>query len=386
MLLEFVISYAVAMLALVLAIGAINIYYFLDLVLQKENREKLYTVWLLALSSLAVHASFHIAEITFGETVLVQAWEMFSLSIGVAAIGILAKSTLSSYTFVETKKRLETATQERTRELEEKMTELSDTRSAVLNMLDDLEASHDELKTAYEELQTLDKMKDEFFSNVSHELRTPLTSIKGSLDLLTMEEISEEQRELVSLAKHNTNRLNALVGDILYYAGMEYGAAELNKEELDLGGVIESSVKAISPMALDSGITIETSIEGDLRASVDKNAMYKVLLNLLNNAVKFNKRGGKVMVSARGGENGRIRVSVSDTGIGMPKEQLDKIFNRFYQVDGSTTRRYPGTGLGLSLVKGIVKKHGGKIWVESEVGKGSKFTFEIPKGDSAVLG
>ncbi|MFQ5815575.1 MAG: sensor histidine kinase [Candidatus Hydrothermarchaeaceae archaeon] len=295
-----------------------------------------------------------------------------SLLMLVVGLGLLALNMLSIYTFVETKRRLETAVQERASELESTKMRL--------------EASHEELKATYDELSILDRMKDEFLSNVSHELRTPLTSIKGVLDLLAGGEISEEQRELVSLAKRNANRLNALIGDILYYARMEYPAAELNKEELDLWGVIESSVKAMSLVAQDGGIIMETSTEGDLKVLADKKAVYRVLFHLLSNAIKFNNMGGRIMVRARGGENGQVEVCVEDTGIGIPREQLDKIFDRFYQVDGSTKRRYPGTGLGLSLVKGIVEKHGGRIWVETEVDKGSKFTFEIPRGDAQYNG
>ncbi len=421
MLLEFIANYAVVMLALVLAFGAINIYYFLDLVLQKENRKNLYNVWFLALFSIAVHSVGHLSEAVLGNIPLYQILEVLSLSIGALVIGLLAKNTLSFYTFVETKRRLETAIQERTmaleeaktrleeysrslekrvkertreleeakagletrvnertRELEESVIELTDSRAAILNMVEDMEASRDELRAAYDELKTLDKMKDEFFSNVSHELRTPLTSIKGALDLLEGDGILEEQKELVSLAKKNANRLNALIGDILYYARMAYSDYKLNKEELDLGELIGISVKAVLPTAMDSSVAVETNIEGDLKIFADKNGMHKVLSNLLNNAVKFNNRGGKVVVSARGEKDARIRLSVSDTGIGIPKEHLDKIFTKFYQVDGSTKRRYPGTGLGLAMVKGIVEKHGGRIWVESKVGEGSKFAIELP--------
>ncbi len=358
MFLEFMLSFTTLLLALALAVGAINIYYFLDLILRKENRAKLYTVWLLTLASLAVHASFHMAEAAIGETVALQALEMLSLSMGAVALGMLAKNMLSFYTFVETKRRLETAVQERT----------------------------GELKAAYNELKTLDKMKGEFLSNVSHELRTPLTSIKGVLDIIAGEELAKEHEELITIARQNANRLNAMIGDLLYYARMEYGPETLNKEVLDLGEVIATSVKAITPAAQDSGISIETRAEGDLGVFADKKALHKVFSSLLSNAIKFNKQGGRVTMKVRGGENGGITVCVEDTGIGIAKEHLNKIFDRFYQVDGSIKRQYPGVGLGLSLAKGIVEKHGGRIWVESEVGRGSKFTFEIPRGNAQYDG
>ncbi len=357
MFLEFMLSFTTLLLALVLAVGAINIYYFLDLILRKENRAKLYTVWLLTLASLAVHASFHMAEAAIGETVALRALEMLSLSMGAVALGMLAKNMLSFYTFVETKRRLEMAVQERT----------------------------GELKATYNELKTLDKMKGEFLSNVSHELRTPLTSIKGVLDIIAGEELAKEHEELITIARQNANRLNAMIGDLLYYARMEYGPEALNVKELDLGEVIATSVKAITPVAQDSGISIETSTGGDPKIFADKKALHKVLFHLLSNAIKFNSEGGRVTVMARG-KNGGIAVCVEDTGIGIAKEHLNKVFDRFYQVDGSIKRQYPGIGLGLSIAKGIVEKHGGRIWAESEVGKGSKFTFEIPRGNAQYNG
>ncbi len=364
MLLEFVLSYTVVLLALVLAIGAINLYYFLDLILQKENREKLYSVWLLTLASIAVHASFHTAEAIFGKNVFIQAVETFSLFIGATAVGILAKNTLSFYTFADTRRRLEMSIQERTSELE--------------NTKKQLEASHEELTAAYYELKNLDRMKSEFLSNVSHELRTPLTSIKGVLDIMADEELPKEQGELMAMARQNANRLNALIGNLLYYTRMEYGPEALNKEDVDIGGAIASAVKAMTPTAQDKGIAIETSVESKLKALADKKALHKLLFNLLSNAIKFNRSGGRVTVRGRAVKDGRLEICVEDTGIGIPEEHLDRIFERFYQVDGSTRRKYPGIGLGLSIAKAIVEMHGGRIWVESEVGRGSRFAFEIP--------
>lgn len=376
--LDFALSYAVVILSLLLAIGAINIYYFSDLVFRKENREKLYPVWLLVLVSLIVHSYGHFIEATSKNATLYRTLEVSSLAMAFVAVGALAKSTLYFYTFVETKNRLEATVKERTKALEAKVKELEDMRTAMLNMMDDIEASKAELETAYNELKVLDKMKEEFFSNVSHELRTPLTIIKGILDLMAGEESSKEQAELISMAKQNANRLNALVGDILYYAKMEYGKGSLNIENFNMNELISTSVKMITPMAQDNGIIIETDTRGDLTLVGDKKALYKVFSNLLSNAIKFNKNGGKVTVTAERMKTGHIKVSVSDTGIGIQKEHLKKIFTKFYQVDGSTSRKYPGTGLGLSIVKNVVEKHGGRIWVESEVGRGSKFTFELP--------
>lgn len=365
MLFELIMTITATLLALMIAVGTINVYYFFDLVVRQENRERIFGVWLLALSSIAVHATFYIMEMVSGKTALSMALEVFSLTMGVAAMGLLAKTTLTFYTFSETKNRLETAVQERTSELQ--------------NTKMRLEASHKELKAAYDELKTLDRMKSELLSNVSHELMTPLTVIKCVHDLMVDDQLSEENKKLIKTAKQNTRRLEALIEDLLFYARLEYDPCALNKEKVDLGEVISKSLKAISPNAYENDITIETKAEDGLWVFADRKAIQKVFSNLLNNAIKFNKRGGTIRVSAMENTNGRIEISIEDTGIGIPEEHLVKIFNGFYQVDGTTKRKYSGTGMGLSVVKSIVEKHGGSIRVESQVGIGSKFTFEMPK-------
>ncbi|MEE9594085.1 MAG: PAS domain-containing sensor histidine kinase [Candidatus Hydrothermarchaeales archaeon] len=244
--------------------------------------------------------------------------------------------------------------------------------------------SEAKLKNAYDDLKALDTMKEEFLSNISHELMTPLTSIKSAQDLL-IEELSGEQKNLISIARRNADRLDALIEDLLYYSKLCQLPSELQKGELDMVNILETSVKVMSTKAFDKDVTLETLLDRNLKAWGDKEAIYKIVFNLLDNAIKFNHRGGKVTLSARMVEEGRIRVTVSDTGRGIPKDHQTRIFERFYQMDGSTKRKHPGTGLGLSLVKAIVEKHEGKIWVESEVNRGSKFAFEIPTNGKAQL-
>ena len=238
--------------------------------------------------------------------------------------------------------------------------------------------SEEDLKRAYNDLKTLEKMKDEFLSNISHELKTPLTSIKSAQELL-MEAVEGDQRELITIIDRNVDRLDALIGDILCYTDMQQLPLELKKEELDLSRMIDTAVKVLSMKAFDMEVTIDTTVNEGLKVYGDKKSVYKVMFSLLDNAIKFNKKGGLVTLEGMKLDEGRIRVTISDTGIGVPKERQNKIFDRFYQLDGSTKRKYPGAGMGLSLAKAIVEKHSGKIWVESEVGKGSKFIFEIPK-------
>jgi PAS domain S-box-containing protein len=280
------------------------------------------------------------------------------------------------------KRRLEQQLEEYAKTLEQKVEErtreLKESRDAVLNMLEDLAESKKELQRTYEELKELDKLKDEFFQNVTHELRTPITIISGSMDILLGEKLDEEKRKLLEITKRSAVRLNRLVGNILDFSRLEARKRELNLQSLNVTEIIEESVSEQLEFAEKNGVTIETTITEHLPPiKADKNGVKQMLTNLLNNAIKFNKKGGKVVISAEHDKN-FITLSVADTGIGIPEDKIPKLFTRFYQVDGSTARRYSGTGLGLAIVKKLVELHGGKIWVESEVGKGTKFWFTLP--------
>lgn len=235
-----------------------------------------------------------------------------------------------------------------------------------------------ELKKAYEELKTLDKMKDEFLSNVSHELKTPITSMIGSLELLLQNASDKRAEELLKVSHNNAWRLNRLVTDLLEFRRLEVGAETLKLANLNAELVINESLLEYLNLAKKREITIEKRLEKGLPlVRADSDRLRQVFANLLSNAIKFNKEGGKVIISAKSKDD-YAEFIVADTGIGITKEHLDKIFGRFYQVDGSPGRRYSGTGLGLAIVKKIIEAHGGKITVESEPGKGAKFRFTLP--------
>jgi signal transduction histidine kinase len=238
----------------------------------------------------------------------------------------------------------------------------------------------DRLEQAYEELKKLDRMKDEFLSNVSHELRTPLTTIKGVVDYVLDEDINKEHRELLKVSNRNLNRLNRLIGDILDFAKIEQLPEKLQIEETTLKEVIDWAVKDVEQTAKKNQVKLKVSIhEEDQKVESYKILLKKAIVNLLDNAIKFNKKGGEVVVEIiYNEEDGFAEVSITDTGIGISDEHLDKVFDRFYQVDGSTTRRYGGIGLGLTMTKRIVEILGGEIKVKSEVGKGTRFWFTIP--------
>ncbi len=244
----------------------------------------------------------------------------------------------------------------------------------------ELKAHAEELRRAYEELQEADRLKDEIVQNVSHELRTPLTFIKGYVDLLldgSMGPLTEAQREAMEIIAEKTNLLSRLVGDIVTLQRIERGT--LNFEAVDIVALARISIQSFQLTASQAGL--EFSME-DPGAPVivwgDRERLSQVLDNLLHNAVKFSPNGGRITVRVQDLED-CVQVSVQDTGIGIPPDKLERIFERFYQVDGSTKRRFGGMGLGLAIVKRIVEAHGGRVWAESELGKGSTFYFTIPK-------
>jgi PAS domain S-box-containing protein len=235
------------------------------------------------------------------------------------------------------------------------------------------------LREAYERLKELDKMKDDFLSTVSHELRTPLTSILGSLDILFDDKsLGKKQREILEIAIKEATRLDKLIGDILDLTRIEDKLARLSREDIAIEKLVDEAIEEIRPQALSKNISLEKDIQEGLPSiKGDREQLKRALTNLLSNAVKFNKREGRVKIEVFGGDNS-IKVSVSDTGIGIPEEHLERIFEKFYRVETGTARKYGGTGLGLAIVKRIVEAHGGEVEVESEVGKGSTFTVTLP--------
>jgi signal transduction histidine kinase len=230
------------------------------------------------------------------------------------------------------------------------------------------------------ELKELDSLRSSIVRNVSHELRTPLTFIRGYAELLldeAMGRINERQRKSLSILKGKADTLARLIDDITSLRLIE--RESLNLEPLSLAEIARTSLAGIKPYAEKAGIEIVEEIpEGLPLVPGDRYRLYQVFDNLLSNAVKFSPDGGKVTVHIRD-DGAYLRVEVSDTGIGIPKDKLKRIFERFYQVDNSLARRFGGMGLGLSITKQIVEAHGGEIWAESEVGRGSTFFFTLPK-------
>lgn len=230
------------------------------------------------------------------------------------------------------------------------------------------------------ELKRIDKLKDEFISMVSHELRTPLTNIKAYTEtLLDMEEEDSFQKEFLGIISEETDRLNRLINDILDLSKIEAGKMEFKHEEQEINDVVERACKNTSSFAQGKEIELEFEAHFNLgKILFDKDRILQVLLNLINNAIKFTDKGKKVIVRTGIYNEKYIKVEVEDQGIGIDKEDQELIFHKFKQAQNVLTRTHGGTGLGLPICKKIIEEHLGSIWVESEKGKGSKFIFILP--------
>ncbi len=232
------------------------------------------------------------------------------------------------------------------------------------------------------EIRSIERMKTAFVSTVSHELRTPLTSIKGFISTLLQDTEGfydkETVHEFYTIIDQECDRLTRLINDLLNVSRIEAGRA------LDLNPVPVNVIDAVDRVvAVQRSYTNKHEIQVDLDPDMpeivaDEDKFVQILTNLTNNAIKYSPNGGTVTVRGRR-MNGTIMMSIEDQGMGIPKEHLPKVFDRFHRVDNRDTRKVGGTGIGLYLVKHFVEAHGGKIWVESEVGKGSQFIFELPK-------
>ncbi len=242
-----------------------------------------------------------------------------------------------------------------------------------------LQKSYASLAQAYDELRELDRLKSEFVQNISHELRTPLTFIKGYVELLQdgeLGELSPEQQSAVDIVAAKAEMLARLVDDILSL--QQAGRRRQTFERLDLTEIGRMAVQAAQAAAAEAGITLQDEIPATLPpVQGNRQWLIQVFDNLLGNALKFSDPGDRVTVRMFQ-QDDAIRTEIEDTGIGIPADQLHRIFDRFYQGGGKTTRRYGGTGLGLAIVKQIVESHGGQVGAESRLGKGSLFHFTIP--------
>jgi len=225
----------------------------------------------------------------------------------------------------------------------------------------------------------LEAVKRDFVVNASHELRTPLTSILGSLEMLEGE-VEGEAARWVQAIQRNADRMTAIVQDMLMLSRLEAREAEPSPERVDLRRLIEDVTGMFAHRAQSQGIALTLSIPGDLpHITADAFLIEQMLVNLVDNGLKYTEKGEvRVLCETEGAD--LVRIEVADSGIGIPAESLPRIFERFYVVDKSRSRKLGGTGLGLAIVKHIVQSHGGTIDVESTPGGGTRFVVRLPRG------
>ncbi len=231
-------------------------------------------------------------------------------------------------------------------------------------------------------LKQLERTREEFVANVSHELRTPLSLIKGYVETLLdgARNNPEVAERFLKIIEHNAQRLDLLIQDLLSISALEAGRVKFNLQTIELRPVVEKVLGDLKPPADNKNIKLVSQLPV-LTATADAYRLEQALTNLVDNAIKYGRTQGTVTVGGGKTGDGKIEVFVQDDGPGIPPESLDRVFERFYRVDKARSREQGGTGLGLSIVKHIVQNHGGKVWVKSELGKGSTFFFTLPQGE-----
>jgi signal transduction histidine kinase len=238
-----------------------------------------------------------------------------------------------------------------------------------------------ELQDALRKLSDLNQLKANFIANISHELRTPLTHIKGYLELLaasSLGPLSDEQKDAITVSQRATGRLEGLIDNLILFSLASRGEMTLKLAPVQLEKIVAEVVHYSQPKALDRGVILQVDVGQNLHpVKADSEKISWVVLQLLDNAIKFTPAGGKAMLSVQRETDTLVMISISDTGIGIPKKRLSEAFEPFHQLDDSATRRVGGTGLGLALVHEIIQAHGSMIEVESEEGKGSTFRFPL---------
>src|SRR5207244_7470819 len=240
----------------------------------------------------------------------------------------------------------------------------------------------DELGRLYDQLEAANRHKSEFLANMSHELRTPLNAVIGFSDVLLERmfgEINPKQAEYLDDILASGRHLLSLINDILDLSKIEAGRQELELAPFDLPLTLENALTLVRERATRHGITLDLAIDGRLGPSAgDERKVKQIVLNLLSNSVTFTPAGGRIGLRATSADDA-VEISVSDTGIGIAPDDQEAIFEEFRQVGASSSSKHEGTGLGLTLARKLVELHGGRIWLQSEVGKGSTFTFSLPE-------
>ncbi len=246
----------------------------------------------------------------------------------------------------------------------------------------ELSATNQQLELRNREVERANRLKSEFLASMSHELRTPLHTIIGFSELLTEElkgPLNEDQKRFISHIHKDSLHLLELINEVLDLSKIEAGRLELHPEPFEMAAAMDETLSSIRALAAPKSITVERRAAGGVPLHADRVRFKEILYNLLSNAVKFTPDGGKVWIEAAVEVDSIVTISVVDTGIGIAADEHESVFDKFYQVGPTTKGVREGTGLGLAITKRLVEQHGGKLWLESEPGKGSRFTFALPR-------
>lgn len=273
------------------------------------------------------------------------------------------------------------ALQQQNRDFVKILGELEEKREELEQVNRRLNESNRELNDANTKLREVSEMKDEFLALTTHDLRSPLAVISGVISFFTsgrLGELSGEQNNMVAMMERNAQSLIELVNDLLDASKLESGSMRLDLTSTDLRGLINELHETIWPLAREKSITLKAELPLDLPLiEADRDKLRRIIINLLSNAIKFTHKGGSVTVTAERVDS-HLRVSVADTGVGIPAKDVARLFDKYEQARSRATRGEKGTGLGLYITKQLVEMHGGEIHVQSETGKGSVFTFTLP--------
>ncbi|MDX6694860.1 MAG: hypothetical protein QOF02_2463 [Blastocatellia bacterium] len=272
--------------------------------------------------------------------------------------------------------------QQQNRDLVVILSELEEKRAELEELNRKLNQSNKELNEANAKLRELSELKEEFLALTTHDLRSPLTVISGVISFFTsgrLGELSPEQKNMVAMMERNTQSLIELVNDLLDASKLESGTMRLDITSIDLNKMLDEMREAMEPLAREKDIKLTEKLAPDLPlVEADRTKLRRILVNLLSNAMKFTPRHGAVEVRAElAGE--RVRLTVADTGVGIAPEDVKRLFDKYEQARSRATRGEKGTGLGLYITRQLVELHGGEIEVQSELGRGSTFSFTLPK-------
>ncbi|HEX7997576.1 MAG TPA: ATP-binding protein [Pyrinomonadaceae bacterium] len=272
--------------------------------------------------------------------------------------------------------------QQQNRDFVRILSELEEKREELEELNRQLNQSNRELNEANAKLRELAELKEEFLALTTHDLRSPLTVISGVISFFTsgrLGELSPEQQNMVAMMERNTQSLIELVNDLLDASKLESGTMRLDVTSIDLRGLLDELRETMEPLAREKEILLQEELAPDLPpVEADRTKLRRILVNLLSNALKFTPKGGRVEVRAAM-EGERIKLTVADTGVGIAPEDVKRLFDKYEQARSRATRGEKGTGLGLYITRQLVELHGGEIQVKSEPGRGSTFSFTLPR-------